>query len=78
MTFIQVIIKKTSEDKYEFSYSTDKLSLELHEERAAVVRFIDEAVDSLMRLTNKLTCTKTDFIPVYQNTLIAGEDSDRD
>lgn len=53
MTINQLLIKKLSDDRYEFVYyKSDKKVNDLPTERSNAVRFIDDAVDAMLRLTN--------------------------
>lgn len=53
----QIIINRNSSESYTFQYSND-VSGDLVEDRAEVVKFLDDAIDILMRMTNKHTKTE--------------------
>ncbi len=58
MTISQMAIKKNSDDNYEFFYhkNLNKQVRTLDQERVEIVRFIDDAVDVILRLKNKMMC----------------------
>jgi len=53
----QIIINRNSSESYTFQYSSD-VSGDLVQDRAEVVKFLDDAIDILMRMTNKHTKTE--------------------
>lgn len=54
MQDIQLNIKRKSEQEFEFTLYKKELANELHEERAMMVRFMDEAIDALMRCSQNM------------------------
>lgn len=51
---IQLHIKRKSDQEFEFTFSKNNIANELHEERAEIVRFMDDAIDALMRCSQNL------------------------
>lgn len=54
MSKMQLSINRKSEDVFEFSLYRTSPARELHEERADIVRLMDEATDALMRASQKI------------------------
>jgi hypothetical protein len=57
MTIAQMTITKNSEDNYEFFYNKRQGARirSVDDERIEIVRFVDDAIDIILRLKNKLT-----------------------
>lgn len=57
MTISQMTLTKNSDDNYEFYYYKRQgvRIKSIDDERVEIVRFIDDAVDVILRLKNKLT-----------------------
>jgi hypothetical protein len=53
----QLTIKKICEDHFEFYYTTNEDVEELHRERSDVVKFLDESIDVLMLMNQRMTNT---------------------
>lgn len=73
MAKMQLKIDRISEDVFEFSFYRNDPVRELHEERADIVRLMDEATDALMRASQKMESKKLNSTcSVYRITIQAG------
>jgi hypothetical protein len=73
MANMQLKIDQKSKDVFEFSFYRNAPARELHEERADIVRLMDEATDALMRASQKIESMQLNGTSqVYRITIQAG------
>jgi hypothetical protein len=73
MARMQITINRKSEDVFEFSFYKNSPAGDIAEERAEIVRLMDEATDALMRQSQKIDSMQLNSSSqVYRITIKAG------
>lgn len=70
MSLNELTITRGRDGDFKFVYSRNETAVEVSVERNDIVRFLDDAIDALMRGDNKLSCSQLSHgSPFYWMTL---------
>lgn len=70
MSLNELTITRGRDGDFKFVYSRNETAVEVSVERSDIVRFLDDAIDALMRGDNKLSCSQLSHgSPFYWMTL---------